>query len=76
MMITAEMMREHISRLSAQRDNALATFHQAVGAISLAEHLLSQIESGDEKDSLTLEEFASSLGAEGAEIIQLNNSTA
>jgi len=71
MIITAEMMKEQIKRLESQRDAALSTFHQTVGAISLAEHVLSQIEAPEEE--LTLEQFASDMGADSAEIVNLKD---
>lgn len=74
MKITAEMIRERIKDLSVQRDNALATFHQTVGAISLAEHFLSKIENEGDEASMTLDELASSFGSDEAEIIQLKKS--
>lgn len=74
MKITAEMMMEQIKRLTAQRDQALATYHQTVGAISLAEHVLSQIEQPETE--LTLEEVATAIGAESAEVINLNKASA
>lgn len=50
-----------------QRDNAFAVHQQAVGALSLLEHLIQLAD--ESKDSLTLDELASALGADSAEIV-------
>lgn len=76
MSITAEMMMEQIKRLTSQRDQALATYHQTVGAISLAEHVLSQIQSPGEEPTITLDEMAAAMGADSAEVINLNKASA
>lgn len=49
-----------------QRDNAFAVHQQAVGALALLEHLIQLAD--EDKDSLTLDELASALGADSAEI--------
>ena len=57
--------REDIIR---QRDNAFAVHQQAVGALTLLEHLIELAS----KDSLTLDELANALGADSAEISPLD----
>ena len=52
-----------------QRDNAFAVHQQAVGALTLLDHLIEL--AGDTKDSLTLDELANALGADSAEISPL-----
>lgn len=69
-MITVEMMKEQVKRLTAQRDQSLAVYHQTVGALSLAEHLIAELEKGDEP-AMTIEELGAALQAEGAEIVNL-----
>lgn len=59
---TLAAKREDIIR---QRDNAFAVHQQAVGALTLIDHL---IQLASETDGLTLDELAESLGAESAEI--------
>lgn len=57
--------REDIIR---QRDNAFAVHQQAIGALSLLDHL---IQLADEpKDAITLDELKTALGADSAEIIE------
>ena len=46
-------------QLIAQRDNAFAVYHQAVGAIQLIDHLIAQ----QEQPALTLPELKEALGA-------------
>lgn len=58
--------REDIIR---QRDNAFAVYQQAIGALTLLDHLI-QLASEQQTD-LTLDELAQALGAESAEISPL-----
>lgn len=67
MPITSDALKNEIESLRAQYANAQATAQQALGAIALAEALLKQLE---EKDALTLGEFADALGVESAEIVK------
>lgn len=55
--------REDIVR---QRDNAFAVHQQAVGALTLLDHLIQL--ATESKDSLTLDELAQAFGADSAEI--------
>lgn len=50
-----------------QRDNAFAVHQQAVGALTLLDHLIGL--ASENKDGLTLDELAASLGADSAEIM-------
>lgn len=70
MPVTAELLRTKIKELSVQRDNALATHQQATGAIILAEHLLDLLQQNPSEDSMSLDDFAKSLGGESAEIVE------
>lgn len=58
--------REDIIR---QRDNAFAVHQQAIGALTLLDHLIQLAD--ENKDSLTLDELAKSLDADSAEISPL-----
>ena len=70
MNITAELLREEIKELSAQRDNALAVHQQATGALILAEHLLELFHKEPATDQMTLQEFAETMGGVSAEIVE------
>jgi hypothetical protein len=70
MNITAELLREKIKELSAQRDNALAVHQQATGALILAEHLLELFHKEPATDQMTLQEFAETMGGVSAEIVE------
>ena len=70
MNITAELLKEKIKELSAQRDNALALHQQATGALILAEHLLELFHKESAKDQMTLQEFAEAMGGVSAEIVE------
>lgn len=52
-----------------QKDNAFAVYQQAVGALALLDHFISQMEQ-PEKDALSLNELASALGADSAELVE------
>lgn len=71
--ITAELLKEKIKELSAQRDNALAVHQQATGALILAEHLLELLQKEPAKDHMTLQEFAEAMGGVSAEIVENNS---
>jgi hypothetical protein len=58
-MITAEILDERIKTITQQRENAFAIYHQAVGALGLAEHLKAML---TEKDHLTLDELGQAVG--------------
>tara|TARA_R110000868_G_scaffold85737_1_gene241007 strand:+ start:121 stop:330 length:210 start_codon:yes stop_codon:yes gene_type:complete len=64
--ITADLLAAKREDMIRQRDNALAVYQQALGAVQLLDHLITI--SGDERESLTLGELAKSMGAESAEI--------
>jgi hypothetical protein len=70
MNITAELLKEKIKELSAQRDNALAVHQQATGALILAEHLLEIFHKEPPEDQMTLQEFAGTMGGVSAEIVE------
>jgi hypothetical protein len=53
-MITTEVLEEKIKALAQQRDNAFAIYHQAIGALGLAEHLKVTLTA---KDHMTLDEL-------------------
>lgn len=66
-MITADLLAEKRETIVKQRDNALALYHQAVGALALIENLLPHVDG--ERKAMTLGEFAKSVGADSAEIV-------
>lgn len=66
-MIDREFLLAKRAEIVAQRDNAFAINQQAIGALMLIDHLLAKAE--ECKDSLTLDEFAKSMGADSAEIL-------
>jgi hypothetical protein len=66
-MISPDLLAAKKELLIKQRDNALAIYQQAVGALALIENLEPYAE--DQKQAMTLEEFAQSVGAESAEIV-------
>jgi hypothetical protein len=66
-MISPDLLAAKKELLIKQRDNALAIYQQAVGALALIENL--EPYAGDQKQAMTLEEFAQSVGAESAEIV-------
>lgn len=61
-MITADDIRQNIEALEQQRDQALATYQQALGALQFAHAMLKQLETSD----LTVEQFAEMIGGNGA----------
>ena len=65
-MISKETLAAKRDDIIRQRDNAFAVHQQAVGALTLIDHL---IQLADETtDGLSLDELAEALGAESAEI--------
>jgi len=58
-----EELAQNIASLTQQRDQALATYHQAVGALSIAEAVLHSLENDD---ALPLDKLAEMVGGEGA----------
>lgn len=66
-MITKDLLAEKKELLVKQRDNALAIYQQAVGALALIENLEPHAEG--QRDAMTLDELARSVGAERAEIV-------
>jgi len=65
-MISKEALVAKREDIIRQRDNAFAVHQQAVGALSLLDHLIHL--AGDGEDSMTLEKLAEALGAESAEL--------
>lgn len=66
-MISLDLLAAKKEVLIAQRDNALAIYQQAVGALALIENLEPYAEG--QREAMTLGEFAQSIGAESAEIV-------
>ena len=64
-MITKELLEGQIKQLTAQKENALAIFNQADGALQLAKFLLEQV---GEEPSLTEDEFAKMIAGSGARV--------
>lgn len=62
--------REHII---SQRDNALAVYHQAVGALALIDNLLETVDHAEH--GMPLEKFAEAIGANSAEIVDLKQAS-
>ena len=71
-MIDADELKKQREHLVQQRDNAFAVYNQSVGALMLLDHLLSQMEQ-PKKDALSLDELASALGADSAELVEASN---
>lgn len=65
-MITKQSLFAKKEDIIRQRDNAFAVHQQAVGALTLIDHLIEL--AGDDQDGLSLDELAKSLGADSAEI--------
>lgn len=70
-MTKVELLKKKREDIIRQRDNAFAVHQQAVGALTLIDHL---IELEEKEDGLTLDELASALGADSAEIVEANSS--
>lgn len=66
-MITFDLLAEKKELLIKQRDNALAVYQQAIGALALIENLEPHAEG--KREAMTLGELAQSIGAESAEIV-------
>lgn len=62
-MITRESLLKQREDIVKQRDNALAVYHQAVGAFTLIEHLI-----GTVSDEISIDDLAKSIGADSVEI--------
>lgn len=62
------MLKQKRESIVQQKDNAFAVHQQAIGALTLIDHLIEL----EQKDSLTLDELASALGADSAEIVEAN----
>lgn len=52
-----------------QKENAFSVYQQAIGALALLDHFISQMEQ-PEKDALSLNELASAIGADSAELVE------
>jgi len=65
-MITKDTLTAKREDIIRQRDNAFAVYQQAVGALTLLDHLIQLAE--ENSDGLDLDELARNLGAESAEI--------
>lgn len=64
-----EDLKKQRENIVQQKDNALAVYNQSVGALMLLDHLISQLEQ-PQKDALSLDELASALGADSAELVE------
>lgn len=64
------MLKQKREDIIRQRDNAFAVYQQAIGALTLIDHLI-ELEQKDQ-EGLSLEELASTLGADNAEIVEAN----
>ena len=53
--MTPEYLRKELQSLAAQRDNAAAVQQQAIGAIALAESLLTKLEQADDTEEVVAE---------------------
>lgn len=62
------MLKQKREDIIRQRDNAFAVHQQAIGALTLIDHLIEL----EEKEGLSLDELASALGADSAEIVEAN----
>jgi len=70
-MIGIEELRKQRENILQQRDNAFAVYNQSVGALMLLDHLISQSEQ-PAKDALSLDELASAIGADSAELVEVS----
>lgn len=70
-MISKEALLARRDDIIRQRDNAFSVQQQAIGALTLLDHLLQLADDGE--DSLTLEKLAKSFGAESAEVLPLKS---
>lgn len=70
-MINKELLFAKREDIIKQRDNAFALHLQAIGALSLVDHLLELASKND--PGLTLDELAEAIGAESAEISPIGN---
>jgi hypothetical protein len=64
-MITKELLEGQIKQLTAQKENAIAVFNQASGALQLCEFLLSQV---GEEPALSEDQLAEMIGGKGSYI--------
>lgn len=65
-----EDMKKQRDNLIQQRDNAFAVYNQSMGALMLLDHMISQMEQ-PQKDALSLDELASAVGADSAELVEV-----
>ena len=67
-MITRESLLKQKEDIVRQRDNAFAVYQQAVGALTLIDHLIQEA-----ADGMPLEEFQKAVGADSAEIVKVED---
>lgn len=67
-MITRESLLKQRDDIVRQRDNAFAVYQQAVGALTLIDHLIQEV-----GDGMPLEEFQKAVGADSAEIVKVED---
>lgn len=70
MAVTREYLEEQIKQLQVQESQHIAAAHAARGAIQLAEHLLSQLES----QAMTVSDLEAMTGGKVERIIPVNES--
>jgi hypothetical protein len=70
-MITRESLLKQRDDIVRQRDNAFAVHQQAVGALTLIDHLISVADQSEK--GMPLEEFQKAVGADSAEIVKVED---
>jgi hypothetical protein len=68
-MVKKETLLEQKDNIIKQRDNAFAVYQQAIGALMLVEHLIKVADQNE--NGMPLEDFAKAVGADSAEIVEV-----
>lgn len=71
-MTRLDMLKQKREDIVRQRDNAFAVHQQAIGALTLIDHLIDLEQK--EPQEMSLGDLASSLGADSAEIVEVKTS--
>ena len=75
-MIDREYVEKQLSSVREQANRFLASYNQAIGAISVLEHLLSQsLASKEPETSLTENDLKEALGAAEVEVVSADKPT-
>lgn len=71
-MMRLNMLKQKREDIIRQRDNAFAVYQQAIGALTLIDHLI-ELEPIEQQE-MSLGDLASALGADSAEIVEAKTS--